>query len=174
MSVVIQTERLRLRHLRADEHDAAGMLALLNDPGFIRFIADRGVRTIEQARQYIVDGALVSYAEHGYGMFALERLADGAWMGNVGLIKRASLPCTDIGYALLPAYAGKGYAREAAAALLEHARRVYGLTRICAIVDPDNQRSIHLLQQLGLEPQGGIVMPDTTMTLLLLAMDLPG
>lgn len=174
MSVVIQTERLRLRHLRADDHDAAGMLALLNDPGFIRFIADRGVRSLEQARQYIADGALVSYAEHGYGMFALERLADGAWMGNVGLIKRAALPCTDIGYALLPRYAGQGYAREAATALLGHARRAYGLDRICAIVDPANQRSIHLLEHLGLEPQGGFVMPDTTRTLLLLARDLPG
>ncbi|MGX9105072.1 GNAT family N-acetyltransferase, partial [Escherichia coli] len=68
------------------DRDAAPMLALLNDPGFVRFIGDRNVRSEEQAREYIALRVLHSYALNGFGMYAIERLSDGAWLGNAGLV----------------------------------------------------------------------------------------
>ena len=104
MTVVIQTERLQLRRLRDDDTDAAAMLELLNVPGFLRHIGDRGVRTLEQARTCIRNSAFASYAAHGFGMYVIERRDDGAWLGNAGLVRREGLPGPDLGYALLARY----------------------------------------------------------------------
>jgi RimJ/RimL family protein N-acetyltransferase len=74
---------------------------------------------------------------------------DGMPLGMCGLIKRDTLEDVDLGFAFLARHHGHGYAREAASATLEHARRDHGLTRLAAITDPDNTRSIHLLESLG-------------------------
>lgn len=162
MTVVIETERLQLRLLRDDHVDAAPMLELLNDPGFVRFIGDRGVRTLEQAQAYVRAGTLASYAQHGYGMYAIERRSDGAWLGNAGLVRRSGLPSTDVGYALLQRYAGHGYAAEAVKAVVTYARETLGLESLCAIVCHDNARSIALLHKLGMQDQGEVTLPGET------------
>ena len=73
-ALVAETPRLRLRAMADDNAgDAALMLTLLNEPSFIQHIADRGVRTLDQASDYLRRGALRSYAEHGLGMYAIER-----------------------------------------------------------------------------------------------------
>lgn len=146
MSIVLTTERMHLRRL--DSGDAAFMLALLNDPGFLRFVGDRQVRSEAQAVEYLQRGILRSYAEHGFGMYLCERREDGAAMGICGLVKRDSLPDFDLGYALLAPFAGHGYALEAAAAIVRQASQLQ-LPRILAIVQPDNARSIRLLEKLG-------------------------
>lgn len=110
--VVVETARLRLHAMSdADDDDAALMLALLNDAAFIRHIADRGVRTLDQARAYLRTGALRSYSENGFGMYAVRRKDTGALIGNCGLVLRDGLEGPDLGYALLPAHAGQGFAR---------------------------------------------------------------
>ncbi|WP_305804813.1 GNAT family N-acetyltransferase [Stenotrophomonas sp. YIM B06876] len=167
MTVVIETARLRLRHLRADASDAAAMLELLNEPAFHRHIGDRGVRTVEQACDYIRNGALASYAQHGFGMYAIERRHDGAWLGNAGLVRRAGLPSADLGYALLQRHAGQGYAREAARAVVAHARHSLGLHALCAIVAPGNQRSVALLETLAFQAAGTTRLPGKDEQLLL-------
>ena len=133
----IESERLRLRAIEPDR-DAAPMLALLNDPGFVRFIGDRNVRSEEQAREYIALRVLHSYALNGFGMYAIERLSDGAWLGNAGLVRRDGLPGPDIGYAVLSEFAGQGYAGEAARAVFAHARAELGLQDLYGITDLDN------------------------------------
>ncbi|WP_369977795.1 GNAT family N-acetyltransferase [Xanthomonas bundabergensis] len=153
MSTVIETPRLRLRLLEP-ERDAASMLALLNDPGFLAHIGDRGVRDEAQARHYLADGAVLSYAQHGFGLYAMERRDDGAWLGVAGLVLRPTLPCPDLGYALLRPYEGHGYASEAARAVLAYAQDTLALPRLCAIVSPDNARSTRLLEALGFAAQG--------------------
>jgi RimJ/RimL family protein N-acetyltransferase len=80
----------------------------------------------------------------------VERRSDGAAMGLCGLIKRDILPDTDIGYAISPAYWGHGYAYEAAAAVVQHARGALGLPRLLAITSPGNLASNALLRKLGL------------------------
>ena len=145
---VLETERLVLRHLNLD--DAAFMQVLVNDPTWLRFIGDRGVRSIDDAREYLRKGAIASYAQHGFGLYMTE-LKEGAQpIGICGLVKRDTLPDVDVGFALLPQFAGHGYAGEAATAVMEHARRKFGLTRVVAITNPDNHGSIRVLQKIGL------------------------
>ena len=164
---LIYTERLTLRLLRDDDGDAAAMLELLNEPGFHRYIGDRGIRTLEQARECIRIGPMVSYERHGYGMYAVQRRSDGAWLGNAGLVHRAALPHPELGYALLERHAGQGYALEAARAVLGYARGTLGLGDLCAIVTPGNARSIALLHKLGFCANGTVCLPGKDETLLL-------
>lgn len=157
---IAETARLRLHAMSdRDDGDAALMLALLNDPAFIRHIADRGVRTLEQARDYLRAGALRSYADHGFGMYAIRRKDSGALIGNCGLVRREGLDGPDLGYALLPDHAGHGFAHEAARAVIADARTRLGITCLRAIVNPDNGASIGLLQKLGFEFDRMIVLP---------------
>ncbi|MFG6086935.1 GNAT family N-acetyltransferase [Stenotrophomonas indicatrix] len=154
----IESERLRLRAIEPDR-DAAPMLALLNDPGFVRFIGDRNVRDEAQAREYIALRVLHSYALNGFGMYAIERLSDGAWLGNAGLVRREGLPAPDIGYAVLSEFAGQGYASEAARAVFNHARAALGLQDLYGITDLDNDVSAKVLLGLGMRERGVIQLP---------------
>ena len=149
----IESERLRLRRIDPDR-DAVPMLALLNDPGFLRFIGDRGVRTAQEARDYATARVLPAYALHGYGMYAIERLSDGAWLGNAGLVRRDGLPGPDIGYAVLSEFAGQGYAGEAARAVFAYARGELGLRDLYGITDLDNVVSGKILLGLGMQERG--------------------
>ncbi|MGE8279474.1 MAG: GNAT family N-acetyltransferase [Stenotrophomonas sp.] len=164
---LIQTERLQLRLLRDDDGDAAAMLQLLNEPGFHQYIGDRGVRTLAQARDYVRNHTFASYAAHGFGMYAVERRSDGAWLGNAGLVRRDGLPCADVGYALLGAYIGHGYAREAVQGVLDYARDTLGIGELRAVVSPGNTRSTALLEKIGFRSDGTVVLPGKDEQLLL-------
>jgi len=145
---VLETERLVLRRLSVD--DGAFILELLNDPSWLRFIGDKGVRTLEDARNYILTGPMDMYARLGFGLYLTERKKDAAPIGICGLIERAGLEDIDIGFAFLPAFCGQGYAYESASAVMTYAQDTLGLNRVVAITAPDNQRSITLLTKLGL------------------------
>ncbi|SBV52319.1 acetyltransferase [Xanthomonas bromi] len=106
MTVVIETLRLRLRTLDP-EHDADAMLELVNDPGFIAGINDRGIRTREQARAHLCDWAQAHHARYGFSHWAVETREDAQFIGTLGLLCRETLPVPHIGFALLPAYRGK-------------------------------------------------------------------
>src|SRR5262245_17141185 len=155
---ILETERLAIRHLTLD--DAGFILELLNEPGFIRNIADRGVRTIEDAQSYIQDGPVASYAKNGFGLFAIELKETGVPIGMCGLIRRDVLPDVDIGYALLERYWNRGYAYEAAAAVLDYGYKVIGLKRIVAITALDNEASARVLEKLGLQFESIISLPS--------------
>ena len=167
--IVLQTERLRLRHMTPD--DAEFMLGLLNDPGWHRFIGDRGIRTVDGAREHILKGPVAMVARLGFGFYLVERKEDGQPLGLCGLAKRDFLDDVDIGYAFLPEYGGQGYAFEAAQGVLAHAREL-GLTRLVATVVPDNGASIRLLEKLGLRFERTFQAPDSTRELQLFAMAL--
>jgi len=161
--IVAETKRLVLRWLTPQ--DAPFILGLLNDPSFIENIGDRGVRTLDAARDYIEQGAVASYRDNGYGLYLVERRDDGAKLGICGLVKRPYLEDADIGFAFLPAYWSQGYALESARVVMTHARDSLGLARVVAIVSPGNRRSVRLLNKLGLgylrtmatPPPGGTV-----------------
>ena len=145
---VLQTKRLNLRHLMID--DAPFILELLNDAAFIRNIGDRGVRTIDDACAYILNGPVASYERFGFGLFLVELKETGVSIGMCGLIKRDALPDVDVGFAFLPRFWGAGYAFEAASAVMTYGRDTLRLERIVAIVSPDNAGSIKVLQKIGL------------------------
>ena len=144
---VLETDRLTLRYLTLA--DAEFILQLLNEPSFLRFIGDRGVRTVEDARKYILQGPLASYERFGFGLYLTEITATGAPVGICGLLKRDTLPDADIGFAFLPPYWRQGYAFESAAAVITYGKDELGQKRILAITSPENDASIKLLEKLG-------------------------
>ena len=145
---VLDTERLSLHRLTFD--DAEFILRLVNEPSWLEFIGDKGVRSLEDARHYLGTGPMASYERHGFGLYLVKRKSDGERLGMCGLIKRDALPDVDIGFAFLPEHWGKGYAHEASAAVLEHAQRDFKLARILAITSPHNDSSIRVLERIGL------------------------
>lgn len=146
-SPILETARLRLRHLSSA--DAPFMLELLNDPDFIRNIADRGVRTEDEARRYILEGPAASYEQHGFGLYLVEVKESGARVGICGLLRRDCHPDVEIGFAFLPAARGQNLASEAAQAVLDLAVRALRLERIVALTAPDNFASMRVLEKLG-------------------------
>lgn len=129
--------------------DAPFILGLLNEPSFIENIADRGVRTLDDARAYLLSGPLASYEQFGFGLWLVLKKDDGIPIGMCGLLKRDALDDVDIGYAFLPAFCAKGYALESATAVLAYGQKNLGFNRIVAVVNADNTRSIRLLEKVG-------------------------
>lgn len=169
IAAVIETPRLALRRLTVE--DAGFMLALLNDPDFVRFIGDKKVRTREDAAAHIESGPMQSYARHGFGIERVELRATGAPIGICGLLRRDWLDAPDLGFAFLPQFRRHGYASEAAAAVLAWARADLGARRVLAIVDADNVASIGLLSKLGFRHDGRVRPPGENVELLLMAAD---
>jgi RimJ/RimL family protein N-acetyltransferase len=145
--ILCETARLRIRHF--DCGDAAFILRLLNEPSFIRHIADKRVRSLADAQVYLENGPLAGYAGPGHHLNCVELRDEGTPIGTCGVLKRDGLPHPDLGYAFLPEFWSRGYAYEAAEAVLRHARDRLGLGPILAITGPDNTSSMKLLGKLG-------------------------
>jgi RimJ/RimL family protein N-acetyltransferase len=169
--IVVETDRLTLRRL--DLADAEFILRLLNDPSFLRFIGDRGVRTLDDARKYISNGPMASYERFGFGLYVTERKEDRVPIGICGLLKRDSLKDVDVGFALLPQFWSKGYAFEAASAVMAYGRSVLGLGRIVAITSPDNEASILLLEKLGMRFESMVRLSEDSSEVRLFASEVP-
>ena len=144
---LLETERLVLRRLKTD--DAAFILQLVNDPSWLRYIGDRGVRTLDDAVAYLEKGPLAMYERLGFGLYLVELKESGEPVGMCGLLKRDSLDDVDLGFAFLPQFRSKGYAFESTSATMDYAKRTLGISRILAVVSPDNDRSTKLLDRLG-------------------------
>jgi RimJ/RimL family protein N-acetyltransferase len=159
-AVIQASARLLLRELTAN--DAAFILELLNDPSFLRFIGDKGARTLADARRYIADGPRASYAHHGFGLYLVQRQPGGERIGICGLVKREALHDVDIGFAFLPAYWSQGYALEASQAVMHLARERFGIPRVVAITSLDNHGSMRLLHKIGLQFERTLCLPGQT------------
>lgn len=166
---VIQTGRLALRRLTTE--DAGFVLELLNDPAFLRYIGDKGVRTREDAAGYIRSGPMDSYARLGFGLLLVELKPGLRPIGLCGLLQRDWLADPDLGFAFLPGFRRHGYASEAAGAVLAWARQSLGARRVVAIATPDNAASIALLAKLGFRREGRVRPPGEAVDLELLATD---
>ncbi len=150
------------------------LVALLTQPSFVRFIGERGVHTREQAHCYLADNVEASYGPEGLGVYRIDRRDTGEAIGICSLLKRKWLPDIDVGYCLLSAHEGQGFAREAAAATVARAHRQLGHARVLAITTVDNQASIRLLQALDFHPQGTVHSPHEPDVALNLYVSSPG
>nr|AIA15471.1 Acetyltransferase (GNAT) domain protein [uncultured bacterium] len=160
---VLETERLVLRRMSGE--DAEFIFDLLNQPSFIKYIGDRNVRTIEDARQYILSRFVASYKKFGYGFYLVELKQNKTPIGICGLVKRDTLPDVDIGFAFLPEYWSQGYAFESAQAVMDYARKDLKLERILAITTKDNHSSGKLLNKIGLKFERLISVNDEELKL---------
>lgn len=169
---ILETERLILREIDSAV-DAEFILTLLNSPGFLKYIGDRGIRTLDQSGEFIENRLRKSYADHGYGLYAVD-LRSGSptadantfsstfnSMGICGFVKRDGLPHADLGFAFLPQFEKQGYAFESAIAVMEFGRKVLGLDRVLAITSVDNDASGRLLAKLGFVFEDLIVLPHS-------------
>ena len=166
---VLETDRLVLREYTPD--DATVVLALLNEPSFLRYIGDRGVRTLDDARAYLRNGPLASYEKNGFGLYAVERKDEPGVIGQCGLLRRDGLDDPDIGFSFFPAHWGQGYAYEAARAVIVHGQKTLGLRRIVAITSFDNDASIRLLEKLGFRFERTLRIPNDDEELRLFALE---
>ncbi|MDM5194528.1 GNAT family N-acetyltransferase [Bacillus hominis] len=146
--IVLETERLNLRWF--DIKDAPFILELVNDPAWIQFIGDKGVKNLEDAKNYIVNGPIDMYNKIGFGLYLVERKEDLIPLGMCGLIKRDSLEDIDIGFAFLEKFRSKGYGYESASAVMKYGVQKLGMKRIVAITSTDNVDSGKLLEKVGL------------------------
>ncbi|MEL4456268.1 GNAT family N-acetyltransferase [Lutimonas vermicola] len=156
--IVLSTERLLIKKITPA--DAPFLLELMNDKDWIENIGDRGIKTIEQAQVYITNRFLKSYEEKGFGFYGIVLKESSEMIGTAGLVHREGLDAVDIGYGMLPAFRGKGYAFEATKAVFDYGYNVLRLDKIVAIVNPSNKSSIKLLEKLGLRYEKMVRLPD--------------
>ncbi len=166
---MIKTDNLELRTI-SSETDAEFILELMNTPDFYKYIADRGVRTVEDARAYIE----LKYSEvEGNPLYRNHVIIyEGQKIGTCGIFKREGLDRPDIGFALLPNYYGKGLAYEASMAMLKNFYKKGSEVMVQAITTKDNYSSQKLLKRLGFAEAGVVKLPNDPLELLLLTIDL--
>jgi RimJ/RimL family protein N-acetyltransferase len=166
---ILETDRLILRVQTTD--DAAFILELMNDPSWLKFIGDRGIRTLDDARNHILNGPVRMFKQYGFCLYLVERKEDHVPIGICGLVKRDSLEDIDIGFAFLPKYWSKGYALEAAVAVMAYGKNTLELNRIVAITTQDNKASAKLLEKAGLKFERLIQLPPDPEELKLFVFD---
>ena len=158
MTLIARTDKLLLRHITPA--DAAFYRQLVNEPAWIASIGDRQVGSLRAAQQQIRDRLMASYDEHGFGLYLVALKDSGPAVGICGLVKRDTLTYPDIGFAFLQAHWGRGYALEAARAVLEHGFGILWLQRILGITTRTNERSARLLGKLGFLGQGPVLLGE--------------
>lgn len=146
MPEILQTQRLILRKLSFNDTDF--IIELVNSPGWLQYIGYRNIHTTEDAIRYLGDGPLKSYEQHGFGLLLIQLKTTGTPIGMCGLLKRDTLPLPDLGYALLPAYEGKGYITEATSAYLTYVEQQLQIEKLMAITSLNNEKSIRVLEKL--------------------------
>ena len=149
MTIICKTKRLIIKHFTLD--DAAFIIQLLNQESFIRYIADKNVRTMDDAIQYLNKGPINSYNTHGFGLNIVIEKTTQTPIGMCGLIKREELTYPDIGYAFLNDYLAQGYGYEAAKSVLEQGIKAHSLDTVQAVTMLDNLPSNGLLKKLGFQ-----------------------
>lgn len=154
---MLKTPRLQLRQYVVA--DAAFIFKLMNSEGWLKNIGDRKIHSIADAEAYMEKNYLPLYEKYGFGPF-LVSLKDGTPIGSAGLYKRDTLDHPDIGFAFLPEFANKGYAFEAASAVMDYAANTLRLKSIGGITLETNQPSIKLLKKLGLRETGTFTYED--------------
>jgi ribosomal-protein-alanine N-acetyltransferase len=165
---LIETERLTMR--RITPHDADLMLAVWNDPAFVRYVGDRGIRTIEQAAKAIEEGAMRLFSEHGFGPYRMALKTDDTAVGICGIFAREGMDEPDLGFSVLPEFCKRGFAYESAVAVIRHARVDLKLPRLTAIVSPENAASVGLIEKLGLQFERMIRLPGENSDISLYAV----
>ena len=166
---ILTTKRLELLEFTLE--DAPFVLELLNSPTWIKFIGDRNIKTLAAAKKYIQEKLIDSYKKYGLGLYLVKRKEDDASIGMVGLVKRETLEDVDVGFGMLPQYAGNGYGYEAAAAVMDYAQHTLKLKRVVAITLPSNDYSIALLKKIGLQFEKMIQIPNDDEELMFFSVD---
>ena len=148
MKVILETDRLLLREYV--EEDADAFFKLNSDPQVLRFVPDKALPNVEQARQILIDHPIADYRKHGFGRGACILKSTGENIGFAGLKYLEELGEVDVAYRLMPTYWGQGLATEAALASVRYGFADLGLKRIIGLAMPENIASVRVLEKSGL------------------------
>ena len=166
----IETARLKIRRIVPSDVDA--MFAVYGDAESMRYVGDGQPLTFERCEQW-VRVTEKNYAVRGYGMFALEDRSSGQVVGFAGLVHPGGQEEAEIKYALERPFFGRGYATEAAVALLGYGRSVAPGARIIATAFPENLASHRVLEKAGMTRAETRANDDGTTTLVF-ALEISG
>jgi ribosomal-protein-alanine N-acetyltransferase len=169
MPPVLETERLLLRQFTSD--DAQFILELVNTAGWLKFIGDRNVHSIEDAVKYLDEGPINSYKQNDFGLSCIALKNSGQSIGMCGLLRREFLPDPDLGFAILPEFQGHGYMQEVSGGYLNYIHQCLKLPAVLAITVPGNQRSISLLERLGFSFMNELHLPGEAEPVILYRVD---
>lgn len=140
-------------------------MELVNTSDWKYYVGDRHIYSVVAAEQYIRSRMLPQQERLGYGNHVIELGDTAIAIGTVGLYDREGVEGLDLGYALLPAFYGRGYATEASAAMVDYGRHL-GCDTLRAYTMPNNQRSVQVLERLGFDVVGTMQLPDDEIELL--------
>lgn len=171
MDKVIDTGRLLLRRFVPDDLEIFYQLG--SRPEIIRYAQSKPLASREAALEFMHAAPLSDYASVGYGRFACVWKATGAVIGFSGIKYVAEIADNELGYRFLPEFWGMGLATEAGQASIDFARADLGLTRLVALVHPDNVASAKVVTKLGfrIERQMRISdLPDVDVSLFARAL----
>lgn len=144
---ICETDRLILRHFKISNTEY--IFRQLNEKSFIEYIADKKIADLSKAESYLKNGPITSYQKFGFGLNMIILKGSKTPIGMCGIINRAELKHPDLGFALLPEFWGKGYAREACVAILNDGLRTHDIKTVLGVAAPENQASNILLLKLG-------------------------
>lgn len=165
-----ETDRLVLQPTSIE--DAAFILTLLNTPKWLKFIGDRKVKTLSEAKDYITIKMLPQLQRLGFSNYTVIRKSDHKRVGTCGLFDREGLEGIDVGFAFLPDYEQKGYAYEAANELKNQAGTLFGIKELHGITLKENVGSQRLLEKLGFTFKKMTRIPNDPADLMLYSISL--
>jgi ribosomal-protein-alanine N-acetyltransferase len=148
MKVIFETDRLLLREYA--EADAEAFFQLNSDPKVLRFVPDKRLLNVEQARQILIDHPIADYRKYGFGRGACILKSTGEQIGFAGLKYLEEFGEVDVAFRLMPAHWGFGLATETALASVRFGFADLGLKQIIGLVMPENIASVRVLEKTGL------------------------
>jgi len=144
----LETARLRLRLFTPD--DVQVMFELNSDPEVIKYAEATPTRNLKEARERLEQGPLADYEKYGYGRFAVELKETGKVIGFCGIKYIPEIELPEVGYRYLKAYWGRGIGTEAARVCVDFARDDLKISKLIALIIPENTASIRLSEKLGM------------------------
>lgn len=153
--IVAKTSRLILRHFTLDDVDALSVI--LSDPEVMRYSLD-GTKTRSQTFHFI-DNIIYYYQKYNFSLYAVIKKDNQELIGFCGLLpwKFDGNKEVEIGYRLAKTEWEKGFATEAAVAIVDYAKEQLQLTELFCLIEPENKRSIRVAQKLGMKYQKSII-----------------
>ena len=154
----LESERLLIRDTLVS--DAPFYFLLFNDPDWIRYISDKGLKSVKETEAYLEDILLKNSKTGGLGFFTVILKETNEPIGTSTALQRENLDFIDIGYGFLPKGRGKGYATEATKLIIEYVREKFNQKKVYAFTKPENKASQKLVTNLGFNYVGLQVIFD--------------
>jgi len=148
MKVILETDRLLLREYV--EEDAEAFFKVNSDPEVLRYVPDKALLNVEQARQILIEHPIADYRKYGFGRGACILKSTREQIGFAGLKYLEELGEVDVAFRLMRTHWGQGLATEAALASVRFGFTDLGLKRIIGLVMPENLASVRVLEKTGL------------------------